>query len=56
MKVFRVYLEWSWEGPSLEDMKLFFKEENAREYVTKLESEYSKYPECEVVIDETIVE
>jgi len=55
MKVFRVYFEWSYEGPELDSMKLFFKEEDAREYATKLEAENAKYA-GEVIIDETIVE
>jgi len=55
MKVFIVYFEWSYEGPGLDDMKLFFKEEDAREYATKLEAENAKYA-GEVVIGETIVE
>ena len=55
MKVFRVYFDWSYEGPALDNMKLFFKEEDAREYATKLEAEYSEYS-GEVAIDETIIE
>jgi hypothetical protein len=53
MKVFRVYVEWSYEGPGLDDMKLFFKEKDAREYATTLEVTPGF---GEVVIDETIVE
>ena len=55
MKVFRVYFEWSYEGPGLDDMKLFFKEEDDREYATKLEAENAEYA-GEVIIDETIIE
>ena len=55
MKVFRVYFEWSYEGPGLDDMKLFFKEEDAREYATKLEAENAEY-DGEVIIDETVIE
>ena len=53
MKVFRVYFDWSYEGPALDNMKLFFKEEDAREYAAELEA---KNEGDEVVIDETIVE
>jgi len=55
MKVFRVYFEWSYEGPGLDDMKLFFKEKDARDYAVKLEAESAEYA-GEVVIDETTVE
>ena len=55
MKVFRVYFEWSYEGPGLDDMKLFFKEKDACEYAVKLDAENAGYAGA-VVIDETIVE
>jgi len=53
MKVFRVYEEIAYEGPYLDTMKLFFNEEDAREYAAQLEA---KNEGDEVVIDETIVE
>jgi hypothetical protein len=53
MRVFRVYEEIAYEGPYLDSMKLFFNEEDAREYAAELEA---KNEGDEVVIDETIVE
>jgi hypothetical protein len=53
MRVFRVYEEIAYEGPYLDTMKLFFNEEDAREYAAELEA---KNEGDEVVIDETIVE
>ena len=53
MRVFRVYKEIAYEGPYLDSMKLFFNEEDAREYAAELEA---KNEGDEVVIDETIVE
>ena len=53
MRVFRVYEEIAYEGPYLDTMKLFFNEEDAREYAAQLEA---KNEGDEVVIDETIVE
>ena len=55
MKVFRVYFEYRFEGPSLDTMKLFIYQKDAREYAAKLEAEYAEY-DGEVLIDETIVE
>jgi hypothetical protein len=53
MRVFRVYEEIAYEGPYLDTMKLFFNEEDAREYAAELEA---KNEGDEVVIDETTVE
>jgi hypothetical protein len=53
MKVFRVYKEIPYEGPSLDSMRLFFNEIDAREYVTEL-SENGNWDD--VVMDETIIE
>jgi hypothetical protein len=53
MRVFRVYGEISYEGPDLDDMKLFFNKDDAREYAAELEA---KNYFNEVIIDETIVE
>ena len=53
MRVFRGYEEIAYEGPYLDTMKLFFNEEDAREYAAQLEA---KNEGDEVVIDETIVE
>lgn len=53
MRVFRVYEEIPYQGPDLDGMKLFFNEEDAREYAAELEAQAGNY---EVVIDETTVE